>query len=276
MGDQRVGLVLAGGGARGAYEAGVLSVLLPVLQARGQRPTVFVGTSVGGINAAYLAATAHLSAEESAAGLVSQWRQTRLAHVVRPLVYQQFPLMGARLLASVLGAPGVHVASLFDPSPIGHNLAVWNDWTALRANVDDGLVHAVAVLATAVTSDRTVVFCDCAAGIPAHRSHTLDYLPSQLAVEHVQACAAIPLLFPPVYIQHPARAAGWYLDGGLRLNTPIKPALDLGAERLVVIATSAEGRPPTAATQPTTAHLSSPTPAATTPRTGHRTWVTSR
>jgi NTE family protein len=216
-----------------------LSVLLPVLEAQGQRPTVFVGTSVGGINAAYLAATAHHSADEAAAGLLRLWRQTRLEHVVRPLVYQQIPLLGARLVASLLGAPGTHVASLLDPSPIGHNLTLWNDWAALRANVEHGRVHAVAVLATAVSSERTVVFCDSAAGIPSHRSHILDYVHTQLAVEHVQAAAAIPLLFPPVHVADPARASGWYLDGGLRLNTPIKPALDLGADRLVVIATSA-------------------------------------
>src|SRR5674536_401032 len=60
MGEERVGLVLAGGGARGAYEVGALSVLLPALEAAGQRPSVLVGTSVGAINIAYFAANAHL------------------------------------------------------------------------------------------------------------------------------------------------------------------------------------------------------------------------
>ena len=68
MSGERIGLVLAGGGARGAYEAGALSVLAPALEERGERPTVFVGTSVGAINAAYLAGSRHLSAEEAAAG----------------------------------------------------------------------------------------------------------------------------------------------------------------------------------------------------------------
>ncbi len=68
MAEERVGLVLAGGGARGAYEVGALSVLLPALEACGQRPTVLVGTSVGAINVAYLAANADLSADDAVAG----------------------------------------------------------------------------------------------------------------------------------------------------------------------------------------------------------------
>ena len=62
---ERIGLVLSGGGARGAYEAGVMSVLGPALDRRGERPTIYIGTSVGAVNAAYLASAATLSAETS-------------------------------------------------------------------------------------------------------------------------------------------------------------------------------------------------------------------
>src|SRR5262249_59161207 len=64
------------------------------------------------------------------------------------------------------------------------------------------------------------------------------------AEEHTPAWPAIPILFPPVRVEAPAAARGWYVDGGTRLNTPIKPALDLGAERLVVIGTEAITEPP--------------------------------
>jgi NTE family protein len=241
---ETVGLVLAGGGARGAYEAGVLSVLLPLLQARGQRPTVLVGSSVGAINAAYLGGSAHLDAGQAAAGLVDRCRETTLAQVLRPILREQLPLLGARLAGSLFSVPGVHVASLLDPSPVERNLREGNDWAALRRNIDDGVLDAVAVVATAVRSERTVVFCDAAAGAPRHRSHVLDYVRTRLGVEHAQAAAAIPLLFPPARVQRPPAAAGWYVDGGIRLNTPIKPALDLGVDRLVVIATSSVGEYP--------------------------------
>lgn len=77
-----------------------------------------------------------------------------------------------------------------------------------------------------------------------HDSHVVEYIPTQLADEHVRASAAIPVLFPPVRVQTPVQARGWYVDGGTRLNTPIKPALDLGAQRLLVIGTQAITEPP--------------------------------
>src|SRR6185295_11409680 len=89
---ERIGLVLSGGGARGAYEAGVLSVLGPVLDRRGERPTICVGTSVGAVNAAYLASTAHLSAEEAITGGLERWSTIRMAQVLKPLVRRQVPL----------------------------------------------------------------------------------------------------------------------------------------------------------------------------------------
>ena len=64
----RIGLVLSGGGARGAYEAGVMAVLGPALAARGERPSIYIGTSVGAVNAAYMAASEHLPADEAGEG----------------------------------------------------------------------------------------------------------------------------------------------------------------------------------------------------------------
>jgi NTE family protein len=234
----RVGLVLAGGGARGAYEAGVLSVLLPALEDRGERPTVLVGSSVGAINVAFLAGSQHLRAREAAEGLVERWRRVDIDEVVRPLLRDQLPRQIGRALGGALGVPGVRLSSVLDPAPINANLERWNDWAALRGNVDAGDPHAVAVVATAARSERTVVFCDSAEGPPRHRSHVLDYVACPIGVEHVRAAAAIPLAFPPVRVEHPLDARGWYVDGGTRLNTPIKPALDLGVDRVVVVATA--------------------------------------
>src|SRR5437899_6844722 len=82
----RVAVVLAGGGARGAYEVGALSVLLPRLERRGERPNVIVGTSVGAINAAYLAATAGDPAQTSIAKAAQLWCELSFDDVLRPLV----------------------------------------------------------------------------------------------------------------------------------------------------------------------------------------------
>src|SRR5581483_9961317 len=84
--ENPVALVLAGGGARGAYEAGALSVLLPVLDERGQRPRIVLGTSVGALNAAFLAANAHLKPTELIGRALGVWETIRWGEVVEPLI----------------------------------------------------------------------------------------------------------------------------------------------------------------------------------------------
>ena len=243
-GAPRIGSVLSGGGARGAYEAGAISILSPALDARNQRPTLFVGTSVGAINAGYMGASAHLDAEEQAAGLLDRWRQATKGSVIRPILLQQLPLTALRYAGELLSVPGVRLPSLLDPKPLEQSLKRWMSWGDLHRNVGQGLLDAVAVVATAAGRGRTVAFVESHNELPAHNSHAIEYVPTALSDEHVRASAAIPILFPPVRVETPAEARGWYVDGGTRLNTPIKPALDLGAERLVVIGTEAITEPP--------------------------------
>jgi len=88
--------VLSGGGARAAYETGALSVLMPALERRDERPTVYVGTSVGAINAAYLAASRHLPAEEALGGGLDRWREVSKGQVIRPILLRQAPLTALR------------------------------------------------------------------------------------------------------------------------------------------------------------------------------------
>ena len=101
----------------------------------------------------------------------------------------------------------------------------------------------LASVATGARTGRTVVFLEGHGERVRHRSHAIDYVETRLEDDHVRASAAIPILFPPVRVEHPREARGWYFDGGTRLNTPIKPALDLGAERLIVIATDSVAEP---------------------------------
>jgi NTE family protein len=235
----RVGLVLAGGGARGAYEAGALSVLLPFLERRGERPTVLVGTSVGAINAAYLAASRHVPAARAAAGGVERWREVTKDRVVRPILGRHGARTALRYAGELLAVPGVRVPSLLDPAPLSKSLPRWVDFNALHRNVSDRVVDAVAAVATAAGSGRTVVFTE--GETPPHRPGRLDYARVPLEPDHVRASAAIPLFFPAVRVERPARSRGGYFDGGSRLNTPIKPAIDLGVDRLAVVGTASIG-----------------------------------
>jgi NTE family protein len=239
----RIGLVLSGGGARGAYEAGAISVLAPALQARGERPSLLVGTSAGAINTAYLAASRHVDAAQQVEGLLDRWRQATKDEVIRPILRRQMPLTALRYAGELLSLPRVRLASLLDPTPLEGNLHRWVSWPDLHRNVATGVVAAVAVIATAARSGRTVAFVEDDRESAFRHSHALEYVHTELADEHVRASAAIPILFPPVRIDMPSEARGWYVDGGTRLNTPIKPALDLGADRLVVIGTEAVTEP---------------------------------
>lgn len=222
---QGVAIVLSGGGARGAYEAGALSVLLPALEAAGQRPTIFIGTSTGAINATAFASLQHLPAVEACGITLNLWRQITPRDVFR---------------LSLPKRPG----SLLNSSPLVESLAQRINWDRLHENIATGRVRALGIVATTWTSMRTTVFVEGAPDTKCPENdevRAIDYVPiSRLDPQHVRASSAIPVVFPPVFITAPAPSADWYIDGGIRLNTPIKPALELRAARVIVIATAPE------------------------------------
>ncbi len=242
---ERVGLVLAGGGTRGAYELGVLSVLLPFLEARGERPSIVVGTSVGAINAAGLAATSHLPARDALSLELRRWREVDLGAVIQPIL-PSLPLKLLRHSFAALSPPGAPLSSLLDPAPLTRNLARWIEWDQLHHNLAaSSPTRSLAVIATAARTGRSVAFVEGhTTAVHQSRSALIDYVPATLDATHVLASAAIPLLFPAVRVERPAPARGWYIDGATRLNTPLKPALDLGADRLVVIGTGSAAPQP--------------------------------
>ena len=229
-----VALVLSGGGARGAYELGALAVLLPELERRGERPTLLVGTSVGAFNCAYLAARAHVPAEQLAEEAMPLWLSMRHRDVLAPIVSLASLRRSGSYVRQLLGLSGPRLEALLDPQPLPRTLARVVSFADVRDNVQAGRV-IVAVTATSAYSGRTAVFHAGGASPEADAVRQIEYVSVELGADHVRASGAIPVVFPPVHVRHPERARGWYFDGGTRLNTPIKPALALGAERVVVI-----------------------------------------
>ncbi|HET8759195.1 MAG TPA: patatin-like phospholipase family protein [Solirubrobacteraceae bacterium] len=231
----RVGVVLAAGGARGAYEAGAMAVLGPALAARGEWPAVFTGASVGAINAVTLAGLTHLDPEERANEGIARWRE-----VVRPNVFRSLLVQAPSLMlryARDLVAPGAgRLNALLDPSPLGRQLAHWVDWQRLHELTADGRVHAAAAVCAGAYSGRCTAFWEGRA-VPAGHG-AIAYVRTRLDVPHLRAASAIPVLFPAVRLGEPA-AGGWFVDGATRLADPARPAVDLGAGRLVLIATGA-------------------------------------
>jgi NTE family protein len=230
-----IAVVLPGGGARGAYEVGALSALLPALEARGERVSIWCGTSVGAINAAVLASLAHLPAEHQVRRALATWEGLRKEDVIARMVGPGGARMALRLFGHAVGLPGVGLASVLDPAPLARSLDRWIDWPRLARNVRAREVDAICVVATRLATGTPVGFVATSRATPDRAGNEIRYVKTQLRGEHVRASAAIPVLFPTVEVTAPRAAAGHYTDGGTRLNSPIKPAVDLGAEKVIVV-----------------------------------------
>ncbi|WP_051871392.1 patatin-like phospholipase family protein [Streptomyces sclerotialus] len=235
-GGASVGVVLAGGGARGAYEAGMLATLLPKLAEYQQRPDVFVGTSAGALNAVLFASLAHLPAQQAADEALKAWRGITKDQVFTAFLPRAVPVVLRQYLTGLLNPAGPPLSGLLDTGPLRETLRKKLGWHQLHSNMLNGTVQAVAVATTACHSGRTEIFTEgpLTAALPeSDADRAVDYTRTVLNEEHVLASAAIPVAFPPVHIEG---ADGWYMDGGVRLNAPIKPAISLGVRRVVIIA----------------------------------------
>ena len=116
--EATVAAVLPGGGARGGYEIGAMSVLLPALEARGERVAVWCGTSVGAINAALLASLGHRPVPEQVDHAIALWLEMRRQDVIARIVGRGGARTLVRLVGHALGVRGVGLASVLDPSPL--------------------------------------------------------------------------------------------------------------------------------------------------------------
>ena len=237
----RRALVFSGGGARGAYEAGVVRYILEELPKRLGHPVRFdivCGTSVGAIHACYMAATAHLGAERGAR-LVDFWSSMRLDEVLpvsaRDLIRLPRRLWGLRKVARAMraGEAPERLYGLLNTVPLERVVLQAIPWRSIRSNVRAGRVDAVCVAATQIATGRVVVFIETRDRRISSWTRDPLIVPraTRLLPTHALASAAIPVLFPAVRV-----ASTYYADGGLRLNTPLAPALRLGADRVLVVA----------------------------------------
>ena len=241
------GAVLAGAGARGGFEAGFLAGTLPSLERQGRRPRILCGSSAGAINATLLAAFAHLPAEDAALELVRQWSEGLGGPLLRSLALA-YPMSVVRWAAGRLGLPL--------PSVSREVLGRFDGWDDLHRNVREGLVDVLALCAADVAADQTVVFVETREGRrlpPDDDERGIRYVRTEIGLEHVLASSDVPLVLVPTHIADGPAGGAWYVDGGLRLNVPLKPAIDLGADRLVVVSTDPASRPmaPTSSGAPT-------------------------
>jgi NTE family protein len=231
------GLVLTAGGARGAYQAGVLKRLseLPSLRGRPSPFAIVAGASAGAINGAILAARSEGFAE-AASEVAEVWSGLEAAQVFRTdlasFACRAATLAHDFLLGGVLGRTLTH--GLLDTSPLEALLARVFPRRGIADAIARGDVYAVAVTATSYHSGRSFTFVQGRAGHPIWQKSRRVVLPVRLTHRHILASGAIPIVFPPVQIAS-SQGELWFGDGGLRLVTPLSPAIRLGATHLLAI-----------------------------------------
>lgn len=234
-GKRKVAVILSGGGARGAYEVGVLSYVLDTFaRLRGGAPRfdILCGTSVGAINACFLAA--HMSdPSQGIRRLADLWQQMNLVDVLG------FGVRQAISLPRVLMGGGSEGAGVFDVRPMAKLIEREIAWRAIARTLRHGYLEALSVSCTEVSSGRTVIFMQTGPDgtLPTTAPPRTVVRGALIGPPHALASAAIPILFPPVKIGNEL-----FMDGGVRQNTPIAPALRLGATHVFAVGLSREVR----------------------------------
>ncbi len=244
-----VGLVLSGGGARAAYQVGVLRAIADLMPAQCHNPfPVICGTSAGGLNAAGLAVYAG-NLRQGVAFLESIWSDIHTHQVYRTDWYGVMRTALRWLATMAFGGFRRHApVSLLDNSPLRDFLAQHLRLERIHEAVRTNDLRALCITASGYTSGASVSFFQGNPDIAGWQRSRRIGIPTAITVDHLLASAAIPLLFPAVLVNRE-----YFGDGALRQTAPISPALHLGAKKILVIGVSSfqsvtppasEGPPP--------------------------------
>jgi NTE family protein len=231
-------LMLSGGGARAAYQVGCLRVL--ARECPDVVPGILTGVSAGGINAAYLAAHQESFAEkiERLAGV---WAGLRIDDVfrvdLRDLASRTLR-WGGRLLAGGT-YPLPPARSMVDTAPLRELVqrllnADGSDVPGINQSLDAGWLRAIALTASSYSTGQSLTWVQTHDEMPiaTWERPQRKSVSCRLGVEHVMASAALPFFFPAIEVD-----GNWYGDGGIRLTTPLSPAVHLGATRIIAVST---------------------------------------
>jgi NTE family protein len=241
--DDRDALVLSGGGARGAYQVGVLKAIAEWLPSDAPCPfEVLVGTSAGALNAAAIGARAH-SLSEAVQSLEQVWSNFRVEQVVRAdsltMLRSGLHWMVSLLSGGWLAQPP---RSLFDTTPLCELLDRVVPLAQIPGQIAAGRLRALAVATTSYTSGQAVAFFDGTEDIEDWNRVRRAGQRRPIDLDVLMASAAIPFIFPASSID-----GDHYGDGAMRQLAPLSPAVHLGANRVLVIGTrgNAAATPPT-------------------------------
>ncbi len=230
-GSIRSALVLPGGGARGAFQVGVLKALAEILPRSSSNPfPIISGTSAGAVNSVVLAAKAERF-RSAVAELEQVWAHFRCHHVYktnhRTMIKSSLHWLTSLVLGGwLVGTP----RSLLDNAPLRELLSRNVHFPRIQQAIDDGFLEAVAVTAAGYESARSKSFFEGAAHLRDWKRTRRLGARTDLNLDHVMASIAVPMIFPPQRIGNE-----YYGDGAMRQATPLSPAVHLGADRILVI-----------------------------------------
>jgi NTE family protein len=227
----RAGLVLTGGGARAAYQVGVVKAVRDILGNPVKNPfPILVGTSAGAINAATIAAFSD-NFTRAVGNLLETWENMHVDHVYRsdlPSILRS----GGKWLASLMLIARRNPISLLDNAPLAEMLSRMLPFERIQENIDSGALYAVSVTASGYTSGQSVSFFQGGSGTEGWERNQRIGAAVTLKLEYLLASSSLPFIFPAVKVHRE-----WFGDGSMRQIAPISPALHLGADRVLVVGT---------------------------------------
>lgn len=236
----KTALVLPGGGARGAYQAGVLKAVAEITRPGGNPFPIICGVSAGAINSAVLASHGH-EFHLGVQRLEHFWASMFCGRIYRTDGWSVLRSVLQWAASLALGGKGVpHPQSLLDNAPLRHFLESTLQLPGIARAIASGHLHGVAVTASAYTNASAISFYQADERVQPWTRERRRGQPAELTVDHLLASAALPLIFPAQRI-----GAEYFGDGGMRMITPLSPAIHLGAERMLIISTRDEKPDPT-------------------------------
>ena len=227
----RAGLVLTGGGARAAYQVGVVKAVRDVLGSPKKNPfPILCGTSAGAINATTLAVFAD-DFSGAVATLLEQWENMHCHHIYRTDAWSIMK-SGARWLAAMMLVSRSNPISLLDNTPLAAMLARNLPFERIQTNIDAGSLYAVCVTASGYTTGQSVSFFQGGADLAGWERNQRIGAAVTLNAEYLLASASLPFIFPAVKVHRE-----YFGDGSMRQIAPVSPALHLGADRVLIVGT---------------------------------------
>lgn len=231
----RAGLVLTGGGARAAYQVGVVKAVRDILGNPTRNPfPILCGTSAGAINVATLAVFAD-DFSRGVANLLEVWGQMRCEHIYRTDAWNILRA-GARWLAAMMLLSRHNPISLLDNAPLRAMLEKNLDFDRIQVHIDSGELYAVCVTASGYTSGQSVSFFQGNSGLQGWERNQRIGAAVGIKLDYLLASAALPFIFPAVKVHRE-----YFGDGSMRQIAPVSPALHLGADRVLIVGTGRQG-----------------------------------